>query len=134
MLNITKTVEYGLIAMRHINKHGNNKSKLFSSKEIAATYHIPQEILAKTMQKLSKKQYIAAVKGPYGGYYLNKSLEKINLIEFIEDIEGPVGLVQCNTNSNCDLLEFCNIKAPLMKINSNLRRVLNKINLNDLTN
>jgi len=132
MLNITKKVEYGLIAMRHINKYG--KHKLCSSKEIATTYHIPKEILAKTMQKLSKKQYIHAVKGPYGGYYLNKALDKINLVEFIEDIEGPIGLVQCNTNNNCDLLEFCNIKSPLMKINFNLRKALNNINLNEITN
>ena len=132
MLNITKTVEYGLIAMKHINKYGIDK--LCSSKEISTIYHVPKEIMAKTMQKLCKKKYINAVKGPLGGYYLNKSLNKINLIEFIEDLEGPVGLVKCNTNSDCDLLEFCNIKSPLRKIHTNLRRVLNNISLNEITN
>ena len=131
MLNITKKVEYGLIAMRHINIYGENK--LCSSKEIAIAYHIPREILAKTMQILSKKKYVVAVKGSHGGYFLNKSLNKINLIEFIEDIEGPIGLVKCNIEHSCDLLDFCNIKNPLMKINLNIRKALNSINLNEIT-
>ena len=45
MLNITKTIEYALIALRHINN--NDKGRLYTSKEIASTYNIPQELLAK---------------------------------------------------------------------------------------
>tara|TARA_B110000438_G_C15610288_1_gene561907 strand:+ start:397 stop:798 length:402 start_codon:yes stop_codon:yes gene_type:complete len=133
MLNITKKVEYGLIAISHIKKYGSNK-KLFSSKEIANIYNIPREILAKTMQILSKKKYVVSVKGAHGGYFLSKSLNKIKLIEFIEDIEGPVGLVKCNIDHNCNLLNFCNIKSPLMKINLNIRETLNSIYLNEITN
>ena len=90
MLNITKTIEYSLIAIRHINDNGNNR--LCTSKEISKTYNIPKEILAKTMQKLCKKGYLNTIKGAYGGYYLNTKLEKISLIKFIEDIEGPIGV------------------------------------------
>jgi len=132
MLNITRKIEYGLIAMRHINKYG--KEGLCSSNEIANKYHIPREIFAKTMQVLSKKNYICSVKGPNGGYFLNKSLNRIKLIQFIEDIEGPIGIVKCNIDDSCDLINFCNIKNPLMKINLSIRKALNNINLNDITN
>ena len=115
--------------MRHISLH----NKVCSSKEIANTYHIPQEIMAKTMQKLCKKSYIGAVKGPYGGYFLTTNLEKINLIDFIEDIEGPIGIVKCLSNSDCGVLEFCNIKSPINKINNNIRTILNKVNLHEIT-
>tara|TARA_Y100000994_G_scaffold249556_1_gene262032 strand:+ start:1533 stop:1931 length:399 start_codon:yes stop_codon:yes gene_type:complete len=132
MLNITKKIEYGLIAMRHINQYG--EKNLCSSSEIANKYHLPKEIFAKTMQLLSKKNYICSVKGPNGGYFLNKSLNQIKLIQFIEDIEGPIGIVKCNVDDNCHLIEFCNIKDPLMKINLNIRKALNKISLNEITN
>ena len=56
MLNINKTIEYALIAIRHINN--NNTNKLCTSREIANIYNIPQEILAKTLQKLCKKGYL----------------------------------------------------------------------------
>ena len=65
MLNITKSVEYGLIAIRHIN---NNKNKIVSTKEIANLYYLPYELLAKILQKLCKKKYLVAIKGPNGGY------------------------------------------------------------------
>ena len=56
MLNITKTVEYSLIAIRHINNNGKNK--LWTSKEIAFKYNIHRELLAKILHKLCKKGYL----------------------------------------------------------------------------
>ena len=131
MLRVTKTIEYGLIAMRHINKQSN---KLCSCKKIAAKYHIPPEILAKTMQKLCKRGYLRAIQGPKGGYLLNKNLDSISLINFIEDIEGPVGLVGCSIDTSCDLIDFCNIKSPIKKINKNIRNLLNNVSLFEITN
>ena len=52
MFNITKTIEYALIALRHINNGGD---KVYTSKEIASLYNIPGELLAKILQKLCKK-------------------------------------------------------------------------------
>ena len=131
MLKVTKTIEYGLIAIRHINEQNN---KLCSSKKIALKYHIPAEILAKTMQKLCKKGYLRAIKGRRGGYLLNKNLNSIHLIDFIGDIEGPVGIVECSINTSCDLTDFCNIKSPINKINENIRNLLNNVSLYEITN
>ena len=126
MLKVTKTIEYGLIAMRHINEQNN---KLCSSKRIAIKYHIPVEILAKTMQKLCKKGYLKAIKGPKGGYFLNKNLNSIHFIDFIEDIEGPIGIVECAIDENCDLLDFCNIRTPINKIKPPARPSMPSIKL-----
>ena len=131
MLNITKTVEYALIALKHMNRKDENA--LSSSREISENYHIPKELMAKTMQKLSKKGYIRSIKGPFGGYYLNISLRKINLIDFIESIEGPIGLVKCSIDEHCDLTDLCNIKTPIHKINDSIRNSLSNINLNEIT-
>ena len=51
LLNITKKVEYALIAIRHIKNSKENR--LHSSKEIANRYNIPYELLSKIL--LSKK-------------------------------------------------------------------------------
>ena len=69
-----------------------HKNDLCSAKEISEIYHVPKEIMAKTMQKLCKKGYLGAVKGSHGGYYLNVNLNEINLTDFIENIEGPLAL------------------------------------------
>ena len=131
MLNITKTVEYALISIRHI--HNNGKGKLYTTREIASIYNIPQELLAKILQKLCRKGYLNGRKGANGGYSLNRNLENINLIDFIESIEGPVGVIKCSIDLNCELLGICNIKNPMNQINDNIRKTLSKLSLHELT-
>ena len=132
MLNITKTVEYALIAIRHINQV--DKKYLCKAKEISSIYNIPPEILAKTLQKLCKLDYLNAIKGSHGGYYLNKPLDSINLIDFMESIEGPIGIVKCSIDVHCDVIKKCNIKTPIHKINDNIRNFLSKVSINELIN
>ena len=97
------------------------------------TYNIPQELLAKILQKLCKEGYLNGKKGTNGGYSLNKDLAKVNLIDFIESIEGPIGIVKCSIDLECDLLNICNIKDPMHQINHNIRKTLSKLNLQELT-
>ena len=130
MLNITKTIEYSLIAIRHISRKDNKK--LSTAKEVASLYHIPYENMAKTMQKLCKLGYLGAIKGSHGGYYIKKPLAQTNLIDFIESIEGPIGIVKCSIDAHCDITNLCSIKTPIHKINENVRGVLSKINIKEI--
>ena len=74
-----------------------------------------------------------SVQGPYGGYKLNNSTNDINLIDFIELLEGPVGIVNCTVDKECSLLDYCNIRKPIRLINDNIRSVLEKTALSDIT-
>jgi len=132
MLNITKSIEYSLIAMQRISH--KDKNSLSSAKEIASSYNIPYENMAKTMQKLCKLNYLGAIKGSHGGYYLNMPTKKIKLIDFMESIEGPIGIIKCSTDSHCDIVNVCNIKKPLTKIKDNIRNLLSKLKINDIIN
>ena len=130
MLNITKTVEYSLIAIQHLKQ--KDKTDLSSAKQIATHYNIPYENMAKIMQKLCKLNYLGAIKGAHGGYYLKSRTQNIKLIDFMESIEGPIGIIKCSTDSSCNIYKICNIKTPLNKINDNIRNVLNKLKINDI--
>ncbi len=130
MLKLTRRLEYALIALRHIRQSGNN---LCSAKEIAASYMIPQELLAKTLQQMVKLNYIKAVQGPRGGYKIRKGLEKVRMTQFIEELEGPLGMVDCNINSDCVQIGNCNIRMPINKINDNIRNMFNDIRVGDIT-
>ena len=130
MFKLTRKSEYALIALRHLQM---NDTLLSSSKEISQMYMIPRQVLAKVLQKMVKLNYVDAYKGSNGGYKLKKSLKKIRLAEFIEKMEGPLGLVDCNINDNCDQIDYCNIKMPINKINENIKSVLNKIKIGDIT-
>tara|TARA_Y100001970_G_scaffold74138_1_gene93987 strand:- start:201 stop:605 length:405 start_codon:yes stop_codon:yes gene_type:complete len=133
MLKLNKSIEYALIAIKHIKS--NNSNKLFSSRDISDLYNIPYELLSKILQKLCKLGYLQSVKGPNGGYLLKKSLNKISLIKFIEEFEGPVSFSQCTieTNTECRQFDLCNIKSPINEINNNIRELLSNMYLNEIT-
>ncbi len=130
MLKLTRKLEYALIALRHMQMKGENLS---STKEIAELYTIPSALLAKTLQKMARLEYINAVQGSHGGYKINKSLLTITLTKFIEDLEGSVGIVDCNINSDCIQLDNCNIRIPIKHINNNIRTIFNGIQIGDIT-
>ena len=131
MLKLTRKLEYSLIALSHMQKKDENE--LSTTKEIAEKFTIPQEILAKTLQQLSKLEIIHAVQGPYGGYKVIELLDKLSFLEFIEKIEGPQGLVECTTDSDCSLMDFCNIRQPIKIINENLKTMFSNISLSEIT-
>lgn len=122
---MTRKLEYVLIALRHMQM---NEGKLSSTK-----YSILCEILAKTLQHMSKLGYIDAVQGAHGGYKIHNRITEVNLTKFIEDLEGPIWLVNCFIEDNCSQLNNCNIRKPIHQINNNIRSVFNKMNLNEIT-
>ena len=52
MLKLTKKADYGLMAMKHLAEHAELGA--CSAKDVADSYHIPQEALAKILQRLVK--------------------------------------------------------------------------------
>ena len=129
MLKITRKVEYGLIAVRHLKENSEN---LITANEISSSYGIPKEILAKTMQKLAKKNIIKSVKGPYGGYKAMDKSSSTTLNDFFEILEGPTAIMDCYFDSGCDHLESCNIRTPINKINDSIRNLFEKLTLADI--
>jgi Rrf2 family protein len=65
MVRLSKKVEYGLIAIRHIA--AKPAGEIVTTKEIADTYKMPYELLAKVLQKLTKSGLIASHQGVRGG-------------------------------------------------------------------
>ena len=129
MLKITRKVEYGLIAVRHLKENSGN---LITANEISSSYGIPKEILAKTMQKLAKKNIIKSVKGPYGGYKAMDKSSSTTLNDFFEILEGPTAIMDCYFDSGCDHLTSCNIRTPINKINDSIRNLFEKLTLADI--
>ena len=131
MLKITRKVEYALIALRHLQT--NKDGQLSSAKEIAAAYGIPQELLAKILQRLARGNIIIAVKGAAGGYKLTTDPNTINMTKFFEIMEGPMGIMDCYFDSECLQITNCNIRIPIQRINDNMRNMFSQMTLQEIT-
>ncbi len=130
MVRLSKRVEYGLIAIRHIATRINGD--VVTAKEIADKYQIPYELLAKVLQKLARAGLIASTQGMRGGYALTKQPSEVSVSMIINAIEGTtMGIAQCMTEGpqSCDVFQVCTIKSPLSKVQANIEDAFNNMTL-----
>ena len=132
MFKLSKKADYGLIAMKHLAKHGQQHA--CSASEIAEEYGISATLMAKVLQKLARRSLVTAKHGSTGGYQLAKAPEQISTLEVITAIDGPVLITSCvTTHGNCDATERCSIKEPLRRVNESILSVLGTVTVAQLT-
>lgn len=130
MVRLSKKVEYGLIAIRHIAAATNGD--VITAKEIADRYQIPYEMLAKVLQKLARAGLITSLQGVRGGYTLTRNPNDVSVSMIINAIEGTtMGIAQCMTEGpeSCDVFKVCTIKSPLLKVQANIENAFNNLTL-----
>jgi Rrf2 family protein len=135
MLKLTKKVDYGLIALKHLAEAAKAEGAFAacSAKEIAEAYDLPQEALAKILQRLVKGRFLISHHGTNGGYMLSRRAEDISTLEVILAIDGPLFITSCSTDhSDCQQLSKCSVKEPLAKVSHSIREVLAKISIADM--
>ena len=132
MLKLSRKVEYGLIAVKHIA--AQNTGDILTAKEISEKYDISYELLSKVLQRLAKEKVIASHQGVKGGYTLAMNPDDLKISNLIEAIEGPQHITGCMAGKYelCNQYETCIIKDPLAKLQSNINGVFNKITLSEI--
>ena len=132
MLKLTKRSDYGLIALRHLAVAG--PAGVVTAKEISDTYRIPQPLLSKVLQTLTRSGMLSAEQGARGGYRLAKPANQITTLDVVRTIDGPVILTSCSTHGNtCDQNDFCTVKAPLGVVHDEILKLLDSITVADLS-
>jgi len=125
MLQLSKKVEYGLIALRHMAM--NPRGQVFTAKEIAVKYDVPYELLAKVLQKLTKAGVIISIQGMHGGYSLAKKpseLQISSVINIIEEEKPTIAECYAEGGEACSIFNACTIRKPLGKMQHNLNALL----------
>ena len=134
MFQLSKRVEYGLIAMRHMALNSNGH--IITTKEIADRYQIPYELLAKVMQKLAKEKFISSYQGVYGGYILVRRPGDLKLSAIINAIEDQlsVSIIQCEAESpeHCSIHTTCTIKSPLVKLQNTINKMFEAMSIEEM--
>jgi len=131
MLKLTKKADYGLIAMRHLASC--NDLSACSAKEMADSYGIPQEALAKILQRLVKAKLLISQHGINGGYALARDARSISAFEVIKAIEGPLFITSCTTShGDCMQSLKCTVREPLRKVSETIQQVLTRMKISDM--
>jgi Rrf2 family protein len=113
MLRLSKKAEYALMAMAHLARKGGSAS----AREMAEHYSIPAELLAKVLQRLTRRGLLVSQQGTRGGYQLSQDAAEISVADVIQAIDGPVVMTSCHTRATqCGRFETCTVRDPLSRI------------------
>lgn len=131
MLKLTKKADYALMAMKHLADHAQQGSA--SAKDVADSFGIPPEALAKILQRLAKAGLLHSQQGTNGGYRLARAAHTISAFEVIQAIDGPLFITSCvTTRGECGQTDRCNIREPLRKVNESIEAVLRRIKISHM--
>lgn len=131
MLKLTKKADYGLIAVRHLAEH--EAEGACSAKDLAELYGLPQEALAKILQRLARGKLLVSLQGTNGGYVLARAACQISALEVIRAIEGPLFLTTCGSTRGCQTHSKCTVREPLQRVSRAIEEVLERLTVQQLS-
>lgn len=131
MLRLSKKADYALLALRHL---ASPKGRVTASaRELAESYDLPPELLAKVLQQLVKAGLLSSQQGIRGGYGLAREAAAITVVDVIEAIDGPMTVTACSeSDHSCDQYTKCNIRDPLWKLKDRVIAALAATTVADL--
>lgn len=131
-MKISSKGRYGLAAMIHIAKKGNN-GEFITIISIAEELKISKIYLEQVFSLLKRSNLVISVKGAQGGYQLSKSAEDITAREILEAIE--VSLFE-NTDStvseSANDIEKAMTELLWTKLDEEIAVTLGSVTLKDL--
>jgi Rrf2 family protein len=119
----SKSCEYAIKAMIFVAQKSKADVRV-SIKDIAVGTNAPTHFMAKIMQDLSRKKLVESVKGPNGGFYLEKQNLTHSLADIIKAIDGDgiytdcvLGLKACSDKNPCPVHnEYKEVKKSLIRM------------------
>jgi Rrf2 family protein len=129
----SKACEYGIKAAIYIAVQ-SNQNKRVALKDISKEIDSPEAFTAKILQQLARNGIIDSVKGPSGGFEIErKKMAKIKLSQIVSAIDGDsiykgcaLGLKECSEKKPCPVHDKFKI------VRDDLRTMLETTNLQEL--
>jgi Rrf2 family transcriptional regulator, iron-sulfur cluster assembly transcription factor len=106
---LSNACKYAIRAMIYLASRQNEDVKV-NIRDISAEVDSPEPFTAKIMQSLSKRGFVSSLKGPCGGFYLEKKQAETTLLEIVKAIDGTqvldgcgLGLKTCSDAHPCPI-------------------------------
>jgi FeS assembly SUF system regulator len=129
MLRLSKKADYALIAVKHLALRQGSSS----AREIAELYDIPIELMAKVLQRLTRRGLLSSQQGTRGGYQLARAAGAMSVADVIQAIDGPVAVTACSAHAErCGQFAKCNVRDPLWRIREVILMALAQCSVSEL--
>ncbi len=133
MLRLSTKGQYGVRAMFEIAR-GCTRGPI-TIKEISEKQDVSISYLEQILNTLRKAEIIRSVKGPGGGYMLNREPSEISIGEILRVLEGPVAITSClDPREGCVRVEGCVTHLLWKSLGEKIEAFLDTMTLEDLLN
>jgi Rrf2 family protein len=135
LLQITKRVDYALVALSHLAHHPGSR---FSARCLADAYQLSGTLMANVLKRLGKDGLVSSSRGTKGGYELSESPSRIPVGRVVELLEGPLKLAECVHPENsddphdCVASPNCPVRRGVFQIHLKIRDLLYGQSIADL--
>ncbi|MBI5204664.1 MAG: Rrf2 family transcriptional regulator [Nitrospirae bacterium] len=131
MLRLSTKGQYGVRAMFEIAN--GYPDKPVTIKEISEKQAVSVAYLEQILNKLRNGGLIKSIKGPGGGYLLNKKPEKISISAILKELEGPVAITSClDPKEGCVRVDGCVTYMLWKSLGEKIEGFLDTVSLKDL--
>jgi Rrf2 family iron-sulfur cluster assembly transcriptional regulator len=133
-MNITLKTEYALRALQEVIAAEDDKP--VTRKQIAKSQGISEHFLEKIFIGLQKNQIIRSVRGPGGGFLLNRGPEEISLWDVYTAVDDPgYREDRCyhKNSAGCEQKKRCRVKYIWFKFSRKLKKTMTGITLMEVT-
>ncbi|MFO7872947.1 MAG: Rrf2 family transcriptional regulator [Bacteroidales bacterium] len=87
--------------------------------------------LAKVLQQMVKHNYLKSVRGPSGGFILNKPADQISILEIYEAVEGSIDVPECPLDRKICPFDKCLMNGLVYDVTMQFKKYFQEQSLED---
>jgi Rrf2 family iron-sulfur cluster assembly transcriptional regulator len=129
-MRLTTKGRYAVTAMLDLALHGSNGP--ISLADISGRQNISLSYLEQLFAKLRRNELVHSVRGPGGGYKLNRAGHEIYVAQIIDAVNETVDATGCGGNSDCQEGEVCLTHHLWCDLSDQIHGFLSQISLANL--
>ncbi|MFW5793209.1 MAG: RrF2 family transcriptional regulator [Bacteroidota bacterium] len=132
IVNFSEAASLAIHAMVLIAK-SEKSDKYINVNHLSERMGASRNHLAKIMQQLVKFGYLKSVRGPKGGFVLNKPASEISILDIYEAIEGRIDIHSCPLDRPICPFDKCLMSGVIKDITSQFKDYIGNHTLEDFT-
>tara|TARA_B100000780_G_scaffold278536_1_gene252417 strand:- start:5285 stop:5866 length:582 start_codon:yes stop_codon:yes gene_type:complete len=129
-MRLTTKGRYAVTAMLDLTMHGD--SKTISLASVSRRQSISLSYLEQLFARLRQAGLVVSVRGPGGGYRLNRASNEIAIADIVGAVNESIDTTHCKGKSDCQQGEVCLTHALWDELSGEIQRFLSRISLADL--
>ena len=129
-MRLTTRGRYAVTAMLDLTLHA--QSKPIPLADISERQSISLSYLEQLFSRLRQSGLVSSVRGPGGGYHLNRPSERIYIAQIIDAVSESIDTTSCGGKGDCQGGEICLTHNLWEDLSERIHNYLSGISLADL--